>query len=64
MNPDQICLININKSFEYEKISREIETINDLETLKNISKSYAKLYLKQQEILLDLKWQNPLPDKN
>ena len=51
MHPDKIVLDNMNKLFEYEKLSRDIDSINDIETLKNMSKSYIKLYLKQQEVL-------------
>jgi hypothetical protein len=51
MHPDEIVLDNMNKLFEYEKLSRDIDSINDIETLKNMSKSYIKLYLKQQEVL-------------
>lgn len=54
MDPDKIILEDFNKMFEYEKISRDIDSIDDLETLKNISKSYAKLYLKQQEVISKL----------
>jgi hypothetical protein len=64
MNPDAIALTNINKLFEYEKVSRDIDSINDIEVLRGISKAYVKLYIKQQEVLLDLKWQNPPQDKN
>jgi hypothetical protein len=64
MNPDQIELKNINKLFEYEKVSRDIDNIDDINTLKNFAKSYAKLYIKQQEVLIDLQWQSPHPDKN
>jgi hypothetical protein len=64
MNPDAITLTNINKLFEYEKVSRDIDSINDIEALKTFAKAYVKLYIKQQEVLLDLKWQNPPQDKN
>ena len=49
MDPSKIELNSISKLFEYEKISREIENCEDVETLKNISKSYVKLYFAQQE---------------
>jgi hypothetical protein len=51
MQPNEIVLDSVNKLFEYEKLSRDIDSINDIETLKNMSKSYIKLYLKQQEVL-------------
>jgi hypothetical protein len=51
MNPDKISLEDINKMFEYEKLSRDIDSIIDMNELKNIAKCYAKLYLKQQEVV-------------
>ena len=54
MDPNSITLDNINKMFEYEKLSRDIDSIDDLETLKNFAKSYIKLYLKQQEVVSKL----------
>jgi len=51
MNPDQIQLDNVNKMFEYEKLSRDIDSVDDIEVLKNYAKSYIKLYLKQQEVV-------------
>lgn len=54
MNPNNILLEDVNKMFEYEKISRDIDSIDDLETLRNLSKSYVKLYLKQQEVISKL----------
>ena len=54
MNPDQIHLEDVNKLFEYEKLSRDIDSIDDIETLRNFAKSYAKLYFKQQEVILTL----------
>ena len=51
MNPDKILLKNINKMFEYEKLSRDIDSVDDIEVLKNYAKSYIKLYLKQQEVV-------------
>jgi len=54
MNPDDIELSSMAKSFEYEKLAREIETVNDMEFLKNMLKSYIKLYLKQQETFISI----------
>ena len=51
MDPDKIILEDIHKMFEYEKLSRDIDSIDDIEVLKNYSKSYIKLYLKQQEVV-------------
>lgn len=54
MNPDKIELTTISKSFEYEKISRGIDSIEEIDALRNLAKSYAKLYYKQQEVLINL----------
>lgn len=50
-NPDEIGLENLSKSFEYFKAASEIDNIDCIDTLKNIAKSYVKLYLKQQEVV-------------
>jgi hypothetical protein len=54
MDPNKIKLDDINKLFEYEKLSRDIDSIDDIETVKNFAKAYIKLYLKQQEVILNL----------
>lgn len=51
MDHSKIQLDNFAKSFEYEKLSREIDSCNDLSELKNIAKAYIKLFFKQQETL-------------
>jgi hypothetical protein len=56
MNPDKISLENMSKLFEYEKLSRDIDSIDDIETLRNMAKSYVKLYLKQQEVVASFKF--------
>jgi hypothetical protein len=54
MNPSDINLDSITKLFEYEKIARDIDSIVDIDILKNIAKSYVKLYFKQQEVISNL----------
>jgi hypothetical protein len=54
MNPNSIKLDNFNKLFEYEKISREIDSIKDIEMAKNLAKLYIRLYFKQQEVISEL----------
>jgi len=49
MDPDKIELENLSKSFE-----SEIDSIDNIEHLKNIAKSYYKLYLKQQEVIASM----------
>ena len=51
MDPDKIELENLSKSFEYFRYASEIDKIDNLEDLRNIAKSYFKLYLRQQEVL-------------
>jgi hypothetical protein len=51
MDPDKINLENLSKSFEYFKVASEIDNIECLDTLRNIAKSYIKLYFKQQEVI-------------
>ena len=51
MDPTSITLEDINKLFEYEKIARDIDSIDDIETVRNFAKAYTRLYLKQQEVL-------------
>jgi hypothetical protein len=51
MNPNSITLESINKLFEYEKIARDLDSIDNIDIVRNFAKSYAKLYLKQQEIV-------------
>lgn len=54
MNPDSIELENLSKSFEYFKVASEIDSLTDIENVKNIAKCYYKLYLKQQEVVAQL----------
>jgi hypothetical protein len=50
MDPNEIKLESVSKLFEYEKQSRFIDELS-FEELKNFSKLYCKLYLRQQEVL-------------
>lgn len=51
MKPDDINLETTSRLFSYEKISREIDIIDSLDVLRDLAKSYAKLYMKQQEVV-------------
>ena len=51
MDPDQIEIGSLSKNFEYIKIANEIDSCDDRETLRNIAKSFLKLYYKQQETM-------------
>ena len=39
MDPDKISLENLSKSFEYFKVSSEIDKVEDIEQIKTIAKS-------------------------
>lgn len=54
MDPNSIHLDDINKLFEYEMQSREIDGCDDIEKLKDMLKVSIKLYMKQQEVIRDL----------
>jgi hypothetical protein len=54
MNPDDIKLENLTKNFEYAKACLEIDSIEDIESLRQISKAYIKLYMKQQEVIIQM----------
>jgi hypothetical protein len=58
MNPDQIILENLSKNFEYERISREIDSCENIDQVKNIAKSFVKLHLKYQETVSSLNFGN------
>jgi len=51
MDPNNINLDNLSKSFEYVKLASEIDSCDDREELRNIAKCFAKLYYKQQETM-------------
>ena len=54
MNHTEIKLESMTKSFEFEKLSRDINTLDNIDELKNLSKYFLKLYLKQQEVISTL----------
>ena len=51
MDPDSIELSNLSKQFAYTKLASQIDSCDDREELRNIAKSFAKLYYKQQETI-------------
>tara|TARA_B100000035_G_scaffold120492_3_gene102317 strand:+ start:4891 stop:5070 length:180 start_codon:yes stop_codon:yes gene_type:complete len=51
MDPNEIELKNLAKSFAYTKMASQIDECNDKEELRNIAKSFCKLYYKQQETI-------------
>tara|TARA_R100000030_G_scaffold35725_1_gene26647 strand:- start:1316 stop:1516 length:201 start_codon:yes stop_codon:yes gene_type:complete len=51
MNHSEIELNTPSKSFQFEKLSREIDKIDDVEELRELAKCHIKLYFKQQEVV-------------
>ena len=51
MDPDSIELNNLSKQFAYTKLASQIDSCDDRDELKNIAKSFCKLYYKQQETM-------------
>ena len=51
MEPNDIELSNLSKSFAYQKLAAEIDDCDDRDELRNIAKSFIKLYYKQQETM-------------
>jgi len=54
INPEEIELESIGKLFEFERLSRDIDSIDDIKVLRNLAKSCLKLYYKQQEVIAHL----------
>ena len=54
LNPEEISLETMSKSFEFEKQSRLIDECNDITELKQMLKTSLKLFLKQQEVVSKL----------
>ena len=50
MDPDSIELSNLSKQFAYTKVASEIDSCDNRDELKNIAKSFCKLYYKQQKL--------------
>ena len=51
MDPSNIELTNLAKSFAYTKLASQIDECEDKNELKNIAKAFCKLYYKQQETI-------------
>ena len=51
MDPNDIELSNLSKSFAYQKLAAQIDNCDDRDELRNIAKSFIKLYYKQQETI-------------
>jgi hypothetical protein len=54
MSHEEIKLATPTRMFTFEQLSRDIDKINDVDTLREMAKSHIKLYLKQQEVVLTM----------
>ena len=54
MDLDKIKLENLEKNFEYVRLSKEIDSCDNIDQIKKIAKGFCKLYYKQQETLLTI----------
>jgi hypothetical protein len=54
MNHEELELQNFSKLFEFEKISRELDSCSDVDVLRNTCKCYVKLYMKMEEVICNL----------
>ena len=50
MNPEHVKLESPEKEFEYEKISRTVDNMNDIEDIKTMLKYTIKMGMKQTEV--------------
>ena len=53
-NHTEIELTSTSRMFQFEKLSRDLDTCDDPEVLRNLLKTYIKLYLKQQETVASM----------
>ncbi len=49
MNPDDIFIRNTSSLFQYEKMAREIDACDDVETLQQMCKFLIKMEMKTRE---------------
>ena len=61
LDPEDIELRNVSQQFEYEKMSREIDQCDDVETLHQMCKFLMKMEMKQRETY-SIILQDTLPD--
>ena len=53
-DPNEVVLQSTAKLFEYEKLSRQIEECNDIDVLKDMTRCWIKLFMKQQETVRNI----------
>ena len=63
MDPNDIFIRNISSQFQYEKIAREIERCDDVETLQQMCKFLIKMEMKTRETY-SIMIQDTMPEIN
>ena len=51
MKHEEIELQTTTRMFKFEQLCRDIDKIDNIDTLREMTKSHIKLYLKQQEVI-------------
>jgi hypothetical protein len=54
MDHENLKLETVSKLFEFEKISRELDSCTNIDLMRNLCKCYVKLYMKQEEVVSNL----------
>ena len=54
LDPDTIKIETLSKSFQYEKMARELDECDDKDDLRIAAKCFLKLYLKTTETIKHL----------
>jgi hypothetical protein len=54
MDHENLKLETVSKLFEFEKISRELDSCTNIDLIRNLCKCYVKLYMKQEEVVSNL----------
>ena len=54
IDPSTIRLETPSKKFQYQNMDKHLEKIDDVETLKNILRSYIRMHMRHEELTHDL----------
>lgn len=54
MNPETITLDSMSLNFEYERLSREIDSLSNIHDVKTLTKYFVKLLFAQKEVITKL----------
>ena len=54
LDPGTIKIDTLSKSFQYEKMARELDECDDIDELRDAAKCFLKLYMKTTESIRHL----------